>query len=181
MKRIAVLALTAVMILPVAAMAGGRFSLGPRVGYYKAQDADEGKLFAGAAARLHLTSALGVEGSVDFRKEEYMRGRMTVTSWPVMVTGLVYPLPILYGLIGAGWYNSKVEYTPLAGLLAGEPENEQQFGWHFGLGLEIPLGSLCLAGDVRYVFLDYDFSAVPGSEEVKADFYAATLGLLIRL
>jgi hypothetical protein len=48
--------------------------------------------------------------------------------------------------------------------------------------LEIPLGgNLRLAGDVRYVFLDYDFSAVPGSEEVKADFYAATLGLLIRL
>jgi hypothetical protein len=112
------------MLIPIAAMAGGPFSLGPRVGYYKAQDADEGKLFAGAAARLRLSSALAVEGSVDLRKEEYMRGRVTVTSWPVMVTGLVYPLPFLYGLIGAGWYNTKVEYAPLGGLLAREPEYE---------------------------------------------------------
>ncbi|MDZ7271453.1 MAG: porin family protein [candidate division KSB1 bacterium] len=183
MNKITVLGVAVLLCAPVVASARGPLSLGPRVGYYKAPDADEGKLFAGGAARLRFGPGLAIEGSVDYRREEYQRGQMTLTSWPVMVTGLIYPLPILYGVIGAGWHNLKVEYEPVALPHASvQQRKEQKFGWHFGVGVDLPLGKNAhLAGDVRYVFIDYDFSAVPGSEEMKADFYAITLGLLFRL
>ena len=125
---------------------------------------------------------LGVEGSINYRNEEYAGGSVNVRSWPVMVTGLIYPIPIAYGAIGAGWYNSRFEYNVTRLGLTLESETKQQFGWHFGGGVDIPLGSRAkLVGDVRYVFLDYDFKQFPGSSGLNADFYVITAGLLFGL
>ncbi len=99
-----------------------------------------------------------------------------------MVTGMFYPIPIAYGLIGAGWYHSTIEYE-FDGLdqVVDEESTETDFGWHFGGGVEMPVGSkVKLTGDIRYVFLDYDFSAVPG-EEVENNFYMINVGLLFGL
>jgi hypothetical protein len=38
-----------------------------------------------------------------------------------------------------------------------------------------------LVGDIRYVFLDYDFDNFPGSNGVKSNFYVVTAGLLFNL
>jgi hypothetical protein len=35
-------------------------------------------------------------------------------------------------------------------------------------------------GDLRYVFLDYDFKNAPGSNGVKSDFYVASVGILFK-
>lgn len=168
---------------------GDQFSIGfgPQVGLYKAQDADNMRVMGGVALRMKFGQALGVEGSINYRQEKYADGVVEVKSWPVMVTGLVYVLPVVYGAIGAGWYNSTISYNVPANQITGPAinlgdETKQEFGWHFGGGVELPLGSVGkLVGDIRYVFLNYDFKQVPGTGDVKSNFYVIGIGLLFGL
>jgi len=173
------LALT--LIVLVASQAGAQsLKLGPQAGYQKAKDADEGKFMYGAALRLKLTPALGVEGSINYRQEKYADGALTVRSWPVMASALIYPLPFIHGTMGAGWYNTTLDYAEnRLGLVQVEDKTTQEFGWHFGGGAELPLGGKSkLAADIRYVFLNYDFKDLPGSRELKSDFFVVTIGLM---
>jgi len=154
----------------------GSIGFGPQVGIFKSRDADNARVMGGAALRLKLSQALGVEGSINYREEDYRGGAVRVKSWPVMATGLIYPLPFVYGAIGMGWYNTTVDYKNLLS------ETKQKFGWHFGGGAELPVGNIAkLTGDVRYVFLDYDFTQVPGAEGLNSDFYVITVGFLFGL
>jgi hypothetical protein len=74
----------------------------------------------------------------------------------------------------------KFDFEPAPGTPKVE-ETQQEFGWHFGGGVELPLGgSTKLAGDVRYVFLNYNFDKIPGVQ-VDRDFYVITAGLLFGL
>jgi len=170
--------LIAVMALQVNAQSIG---IGPQVGYYRAQDADEGNFTGGAAVRLKLIPFLGVEASIGYRQEKYADDLLTVRSWPVMVTGLIYPLPVIYGAMGFGWYNTTFDYDqdrlPLL-----KDDTAQKVGWHFGGGVELPVGArVKLTADIRYVFLDYDFENVPGSADMSSNFYVVTAGLLFGL
>ena len=166
--------------------AGGSIGLGPQIGFHKSRDADDARLMGGAALRMKLSPSFGVEGSINYRNEEYRNGAVRVRNWPVMITGLLYPVPIVYGAMGAGWYNTSVEYnfppgSPEASLNS-ITDTQQRFGWHFGAGAELPAGSSTkLYGDIRYVFLDYDFKQFPGSEGVNSDFYVVTIGFLFGL
>jgi hypothetical protein len=183
-RTIVTLVLIIIAVMTAAAQSG--VSIGPQVGIYKAQDADGTRVMGGVALRLRLPGMLGVEGSVNYRKEQYNNGLVSVNSWPVMVTGLLYPLPILYGAMGAGWYNTSIDYNIPAGYLGGPAtittETKQEFGWHFGGGVELPLGSTAkLVGDIKYVFLNYDFTSLPGSNGVNSNFYVITAGLLFSL
>lgn len=176
----------AVSIFVVMQAAAQNLGFGPQVGIYKAQDADNARVMGGAALRLRLSDALGLEGSINYREEAYSNGSVNVKTWPVMVTGLVYPIPLVYGAIGAGWYNTTIDYNFPPALLRGpidlSSETKQQFGWHFGGGVELPVGSKAkLVGDIRYVFLNYNFKAFPGSAGVNSDFYVITAGLLFGL
>jgi hypothetical protein len=170
----------------VAQKGRGKIGFGPQLGLYKATDAENLRVMGGAALRIRLSDSFGIEGSINYREEEYAKGAITVKSWPVMVTGLLYPIPPIYGAIGAGWYNSTIDYIfppqPLMTIPTGTSETKQRFGWHFGGGLELPLGTVGkFVGDVRWVFLDYDFQQFPGSNDVKNDFYVITVGLLFGL
>ncbi len=159
----------------------GSIRLGPQFGFFQSNDADNGKLMVGAALRVKLADVLGIEGSIDYRREEYRNGAVTVTSWPVMVTGLLYPVPVIYGAIGAGWYNSSVDYNYPTGIILSS-ETKQEFGWHFGGGLELPVGSAAeLVGDVRYVFLNYNFQNFPGSNGTTNNFYVIDVSVLFNL
>jgi len=149
-------------------------AIGPQVGYYKAKDADEGSLMFGGMARLYLGGAFAVEGAINYRKEEYMDGAYSITSYPVQASALIYVLPIAYGIAGIGWYNAKYE----AGSFS---ETFSDVGYHIGGGAEIPLGSLILTGDIRYVFLKYQFDTGYGSMDVEANFFVITAGLLFSL
>lgn len=173
-----IMGLAALMVSQVNAQS---ISIGPQVGYYRAQDADQGNFTGGAALRLKLVPLLGAEASIGYRQEKYADDLLTVRSWPVMVTGLIYPLPMIYGAMGFGWYNTTIDYdqdrVPLL-----EDETVQKIGWHFGGGAELPLGTrVKLTADIRYVFLNYDFKEIPGSGELKSNFYVITAGLLFGL
>jgi hypothetical protein len=163
-----------------------KVSFGPQIGFYKASSGDAARGIGGVALRLKLSDGLGVEGSINYRKEEYADGLVSVRTWPVMVTGLIYFAPVVYGAIGAGWYNTAVDYN-LPSSVLGSPvtvttETAQRYGWHFGGGLELPLGtSAKLVGDLKYVFLDYKFKDFPGSNGVSSNFVVMTVGLLLHL
>jgi opacity protein-like surface antigen len=175
------LMLTTLVALMAAQVNAQSIGLGPQVGYYKARDADKGSYMGGVAWRLKLMPVLGVEASINYRQEKYGNDALTVRSWPVMVTGLIYPLPIFYGAVGAGWYSVTYDYNQdkLPGI---KDETTQKVGWHFGGGVELPVGSsFKLTGDIRYVFLNYKFEGIPGSSGLKSNFTVITVGLLFNL
>jgi opacity protein-like surface antigen len=176
-KRLLMMGLITLLVNQAKAQSIG---FGPQVGFYKAKSADQSALMGGAALRLKLMG-LGVEASINYRQEKYANGALAVSSWPVMVTGLFYPLPIVYGAIGAGWYNLTFNYDQNK-LPSYKDETIRKMGWHFGGGVELPVGSnLKLTGDIRYVFLDYDFKQIPGTGSLKNNFSIITVGLLFGL
>ena len=179
-KTLLIMGLIALLVAPVIAQS---VSLGPQVGYYKAKDADEGNFMGGAAWRFRFTPMLGLEASINYRQEKYADDALTVRSWPIMVTGLIYPVPLAYGAIGAGWYNTTFDYDQdNIQYQAIKDETTQEFGWHFGGGAELPVSEkLKLTGDIRYVFLNYDFEEIPGSGDPNSNFYVITVGLLYAL
>ena len=169
---------------PVLAQSVAR--LGPLVGLYKGRDADGYRVIGGAALRFRLSDMIGIEGSINYRKEEYNHESVDVQSWPLMVTGLLYPIPFVYGAVGAGWYNIVVSYhvppgTPVS-LTSVSGETKQQFGWHCGGGVELKVFSfVTLVGDIRYVMLNYNFRSSPGSNAVISSSPVMTAVLLFDL
>jgi opacity protein-like surface antigen len=153
--------------------------IGPQIGIHKSGDAEGSNIMGGVAVRIKLSPALGIEGSIQYRQENYEwigSDDLKVRSWPIMVTGMIYPLPILYGAVGFGWYNTTFDYPVI------DDVTDQQVGWHFGAGVEIPVGpSTKISGDIRYVFIDYEFEDVPGAGVADSDFYVISIGLLFGL
>ncbi|MCK9425706.1 MAG: outer membrane beta-barrel protein [Ignavibacteriaceae bacterium] len=171
---------TMLMLMQVNAQS---INIGPLIGFQKAADADEGQFSGGAAMRLMLTQSIGFEASINYRTEKYLNGALTVKSWPIMITGLFYPIPIVYGAIGTGWYNTTFDYdqTRFPFQFVAD-ETKQKIGWHFGGGLELPIGTnSILTADIRYVFIDYDFNSIPGLGDKNSDFYVFSVGLLFGL
>lgn len=152
-------------------------AIGPQAGFHKAADADNGKYMFGAALKLKLTNALGFEGSLNYREEEYRNGAIAISQWPVLMSGLFYIVPQIYGLAGVGWYNTKIEFE---NTLVDLPDrSSQEFGWHFGAGVDIPLSEAAfLTTDFRYTFIDYEFQEVPGTDEINSDFFIVKAGLM---
>jgi len=156
--------------------------IGPQLGYFKANDADDGNIMGGVAARLKFEEIFGIEASINYRQEKYLNNSVTVKNWPMMLTALVYPIPNFYGGLGVGWYNTSYTYNNSLLDLNISSDTQQKFGWHFGGGVEIPVGDIGkIVGDLRYVFLDYDFEEFPGSNNVNADYYVIMVGFLIGL
>ncbi len=172
-KKTTILTAAILCLIAVSVSAQG-LSIGPQIGYQKSQDAD-GNYMVGASARLKITSSLGVEGAINYRKEEI--NDVSVKSWPILVSALLYPLPVLpvYGVVGGGWYNTTFDFEN-SNI---DSETEQEFGWHFGAGVEIPLGTNKLYGDIRYIFLDYEFDDLP--TDIDSNFYTIMVGYQIGL
>lgn len=156
--------------------------LGPQIGVFNAIDSDQASSMGGLSARVKFGELFGAEASINYRQEKYLNNSLTVKNWPIMFTGLIYPIPYVYGAIGAGWYNVSYSYNnELIGLnLTTDTQNE--FGWHFGGGVEIPLGSrIKVVGDLRYVFLNYDIQGFPENDNINADYYVFMVGVLFGL
>ncbi len=110
----------------------GLFSLGGRATYFDPKEGDD-NWFGGAQLRLHPWRYLAIEGSADYRREEFDGGTKTHT-YPVQGSLLIYPLgttrlaPFILG--GGGWYFSTVDAP-------GNFSNTQhRFGGHVGGGLQ---------------------------------------------
>ncbi len=139
--------------------------LGPRLGYYKANNAEEGSFYFGLQSRIRLGPVFGLEGSVEYRggqKYEYTVAGQTQTYKtsfvPVTGSALLF-LPVNenfapYGIVGLGAYYTIFEAD---GPISDDYENEFNFGYHLGFGAEFPLSSnTALNFDYRYLFLNPD-------------------------
>ncbi len=182
MKTIILFA-TVVSLILAAPIAGAQdFHIGPQLGFYNVEDSDDDfKTMIGGAVRVKFIPILGGEASINYRQEDYLNNAVTIKSYPVLVTGMLYPVEVLYGAVGFGWYNYRLDYSDEVNDTGIDDESEQEVGWHFGGGIQLPVGDRALVtGDLRYVFLDYDFGEVPG-DGVDADFYMLHVGLLFKL
>lgn len=169
---------------PVTARGQANIYVGPHLGIQKSQDAQNASYLVGATVRLKLMSILGVEGDIGYRQEKYGPDVVTVREWPATVTGLLYPLPIIYGGIGAGWYNSTLDYADSYNKAGYKDDTATKFGWHLVVGIELPASDkFKLFGDVRYVFLDRKFKTLPDAvlDGDNANFYSINIGLLFRI
>lgn len=156
-------------------------SIGPRAGYIRAKDADDGTWFGGGQIRLHFGHLLAIEGSVTYHQEEFQNGNIVVTQYPVELSALLYPFPAgwqvqPYAVGGAGWYYTHYHYR---GILAPfDDETEHIFGAHLGGGLELrPNSRISLNADVRYIFIEPNTRRV--QDEV-FDYWQFTIGLNFR-
>lgn len=157
------------------------FVVGARVGYLHGRDADRGTWTGGVQARLYvLEGYLGVEASIEFHQDEFLDGDVTVTTYPVQVTALLFPLagqkeiPVQpYGLFGAGWYYTHTNYQ--GSLNATDDETDSTHGFHAGAGGEIKLSDkFVLNGDFRWVFIDEPGVDNSQLEDEEFDFWQVT-------
>jgi opacity protein-like surface antigen len=141
--------------------------IGPRLGYYKANDADNGSFYFGAQTRARLGAVLGVEGSIEYRAaQEYNIGGQSYETKlvPVTASALMF-LPVSenfapYGVAGLGAYYTIYEFEGAID----DVDNEFNFGYHLGFGLELPINeNAALNFDYRYLFLN------PNENEVSTD------------
>ncbi len=164
---------------------------GPRVGYLRARDADEGTWFGGVQARLFLMPQLALEGSIEFHQSEFFEEAVTVTQYPVQVTALLYPFQLgqlkPYALGGAGWYYTRTTYdfsanpAEFAGIPEPSTEVDHVFGIHLGFGGELAAGSsTSINVDIRYIFLDEPGVDNSKVEDEEQDYWQVTAALNIR-
>jgi len=155
------------------------FGLGPRLGFYKPADADNGRFFGGVQARIRVLPFLGIEGSVDYHQANFANNVVQVRTYPVMVSGLLYfyPNPVIspYLLAGVGWHFQDIEIRGPSP----STERSHQFGGQVGGGFDIPLGErVTLDADIRYIFLDFDDDVNTRSgTALSADSVAGTVGV----
>ena len=137
---------------------------GPRVGYYKAQDADEGNFYFGVQTRLRLGAVVGLEGAVEYRaSQEFGINDYTVkaSSVPITASLLIFaPLSESfspYGLAGVGAYYTKYSYSSSAESLGFSDDSNFNLGYHLGFGVELPFNdNTAINIDYRYIFLNPD-------------------------
>jgi len=170
-------------IVPLAAGAefAPHWAIGPQLGVFQSKDADSSRMQVGAVLRLRFLNILGVEASANYRREDYLDGVVSTRSWPLLITGMVYPFPIVFGEVGLGWYHTNVDYNPELESPPLDSEKLNDLGWHFGAGIDYPLTPrLRLTGDVRYVFLNYDIDKIPETS-LDNNYYIVSVGLLFNL
>jgi len=152
--------------------------VGPRFGWYKSNEAEEGAWYFGMMGRFRLGKNIGFEGALDYRiQERFLSVRENEREYSATVTYMPVTLSLMifapfgsrytpYGVAGVGWYLTLVDYDPFQ---SGIPEirraleDETSFipGYHFGLGLEIVLSrGFALHGDFRYLFLGTEISKI---------------------
>ncbi len=169
------------------------FGIGPRAGFYKSKDADEGAWYGGVQARLRLGEVFGLEAAADYRSEETFDvsspafdGKIRQRSYPLTASLLVF-LPILphfspYLVGGGGYYYTKIDFSESLENLGFKDRTERTFGWHAGGGLEFPINEhVALNADVRYIFMDSEFGEEGTThldEDRSADGWVATGALM---
>lgn len=138
------------------------FGFGPKLGFYKAQDADEGSFYGGLQARFRLGAIVGIEASVEYSDgQTYGIGDQTVTTSLLPVTGsLLLFMPVNqyfspYAVAGVGAYYTSYEVSGIAAELGFDDDSNFNLGYHLGFGTEIPITpNVALNADYRYLFLN---------------------------
>ena len=121
-------------------------SIGARAQYFRAKDADHGNISPGVQVRLPFSPMFALEGSIDYRKEQF--SGTVVDVYPIQASLLVYLMPhsrlTPFILGGAGWYYTQVR-PPFQ-------HTQYRFGPHAGAGLKLSLNhNWSVDGSFRYL------------------------------
>ncbi len=183
------LALAVAGLLAPGGAQAGLFGLGGHGGYFNVSDDGEKTFFGGAHVRLRLPMLLALEGALDYRPSDERTvnspqpsTEFDVTTYPITVSAMFTPWPLVYLLGGVGWYNTTIEFSDPEITMGPTRETNDNFGIHFGAGLELPIGGdKSLSGDLRYAFLNYEVKKLdlPGVDELDADFFSFQIGLTL--
>lgn len=129
----------------------GLFSIGGRATYWDQKEGSD-RWFGGAQVRLHPSHYFAIEGSADYRREQFDGGTKTHT-YPVQASLLIYPLgttrlaPFILG--GGGWYHTTVDGP------GNFSDTQSRFGGHAGGGLQFFLTNhVSVDGTYRYIWLE---------------------------
>lgn len=144
--------------------------IGPRIGYYKAEDADDGNMFIGLQTRIRAGKVFGFEIAGEYRgKQKYTIGGGEVKITQIPVTGsILLFVPVNphfqpYGLVGAGAYYTIYDYD--GSFIDPDDDSVVNYGYHLGFGLDMPLDeSVAINVDYRYLFLDGDNDDIEDKE-----------------
>jgi len=182
-----VVAAALILNLPMMIFAEGSdnkiFSIGPRASYYSPKDSDNGQWYGGAQARLYLSQSMGLEGSMDYRSNDFDRFT-TIKTIPIQASLLAYLMPGAglnpFLIAGAGWY-----YTQVNGPF-GYSDTYFRFGLHVGAGIEIKINpSLSLDGTYRYIWLEsvtsHDVNTVATTYQDSGSMITMALNFLFQL
>lgn len=157
------------------------FGIGPRLGYYTAEDADEGSFYYGLQMRARMGKVVGLEGAVEYRPgtETSISGVQEFETKFVPITGsLMLFLPLEasiapYGLGGVGAYYTIYEAD---GDFVDDWDSEFNFGYHAGFGVELPMSSnAALNLDYRYIFLTPENDNAPEDADYSGNAFTVSL------
>lgn len=133
----------------LATPAQATLGFGLRAGFLDREEEDGRPRSFGGFARAH-SGFFGLEVGADRWTFERADGA-EVTTTPVSLALLAYPLPFAYVLGGGGRYDASIAET------GGTGAEASGLSWLIGAGLEIPvLPALRLTGDIRYGYVDRD-------------------------
>ncbi|HET8865565.1 MAG TPA: outer membrane beta-barrel protein [Gracilimonas sp.] len=133
--------------------------IGPKFGFYKAPDAEDGTMFIGLQSRTKA-KYLGAEFSIEYRGEQRYNttnGELTVRQIPLTGSLLLFA-PLAqnfspYGLAGLGAYYTIYDYE--GGFLNPGDDTDVNVGYHLGFGADVALSeSAAFNIDYRYLFLN---------------------------
>jgi opacity protein-like surface antigen len=137
--------------LPAQALADdsghNRFSVGPRMVFYRPTDADHGRWSPGGQIRLPVGPEYSLEVSVDAVR--YTSQGANITVKPVQLTLIGYFAPQAnaspYLLVGAGWYSPEADGPYV--------NPHRRFGPHVGAGLQAVISDrLTIDGSYRFLW-----------------------------
>ncbi|HEX6983650.1 MAG TPA: outer membrane beta-barrel protein [Balneolaceae bacterium] len=155
------------------------FSIGPRLGYYKAENANEGTFYYGLQARIRFNEVLGIEGSVSYRPgtESSFAGQSFETKFVPVTGSLMLFLPIdgftPYGIAGIGAYYTIYDSE---GPISDNWESQFDFGYHLGFGAELAFSDdVALSLDYRYLFLTPEGENAPEDADFSGNVFTAGL------
>ncbi len=139
--------------------------IGPRLGYYKSGDADEGNFYGGLQIRARIGPVFGLEAAAEYHTEQaFGIEDFTADTRLIPLTGSVLLFIPMgehfapYGIAGLGAYYTIYDYPDNALEELGLDDFEEfNLGYHLGFGIELPFNSnVALNVDYRYIFLNPD-------------------------
>lgn len=133
--------------------------IGPKLGFYKAPDAEDGTMFIGIQSR-SKGKYFGGEFTLEYRGEQNYsttNGELTIRQIPVTGSLMLFaPLSenfSPYGLAGLGAYYTFYDYD--GGFVEPGDDAEVEVGYHLGFGADLAVSeSAAFNVDYRYLFLD---------------------------
>jgi opacity protein-like surface antigen len=176
-NRAALGALVFLVLLLAGIGAANAGEIVPSIGIAHSVDADESRTFVGLEMRGNLAPMVKLGLGAGYRSEDVMDD-VTLRTIPVTASVWLTPTPMLYAGGGAGMYFTTLSFGDAITL---PDQSDEQFGWHLGGGLQVPLAprvGLDLQG--RYVFLQDEVALPPSGGSFDPDFWNASAGIAIR-